>query len=71
MSKRAKELGIPVVAIVGAIEEGIEKIYDMGVSAVFSINRRPMPFSESRYKSKTFYESTLEDVLRLVKALGR
>ena len=71
VSKRAKELGIPVVAIVGAIEEGIEKIYDMGVSAVFSINRRPMPFSESRYKSKTFYESTLEDVLRLVKALGR
>ena len=71
VSKRAKELGIPVVAIVGAIEEGIEKIYDMGVSAVFSINRRPMPFSESRYKSEEFYESTLEDVLRLVKALGR
>ena len=71
VSKRAKGLGIPVVAIVGAIEEGIEKIYDMGVSAVFSINRRPMPFSESRYKSKAFYESTLEDVLRLVKALGR
>ena len=71
VSKRAKELGIPVVAIVGAIEEGIEEIYDMGVSAVFSINRRPMPFSESRYKSEEFYESTLEDVLRLVKALGR
>lgn len=71
VSKRAKELGIPVVAIVGAIEEGIEEIYDMGVSAVFSINRRPMPFSESRYKSKEFYESTLEDVLRLLKALGK
>ncbi|MGI6079740.1 MAG: glycerate kinase [Candidatus Avilachnospira sp.] len=70
VAKRAAELGVPVVAIVGAAEEGIDEIYDMGVSAVFPINRKPMPFSESKYKSEEFYESTLEDVLRLIRAVA-
>ena len=45
-------------------------MYDLGVSAVCPINRKPMPFSESKYKSEEFYESTLEDVLRLIRAVA-
>ena len=37
VAKRAKCAGVPVVAVVGAVEDGIDAIYDMGVCGVFSI----------------------------------
>ena len=70
VAARAVKKRVPVVALVGDVGEGIEKIYDCGVSAVFSINRVAVPFSEARLRSRKDLVSTAEDVLRLWKVAG-
>ena len=61
--------GIPTIAIVGAVEDEIyEQAYALGLSAVFSINRRPEPFEQSRLHSHDNYRRTLTNLLRLLRA---
>lgn len=69
VASRTKIQNIPVIAIVGDIEEDSYPIYDMGVSSIFSINRKPLPFSLAKNKSKEFYKDTIEDILRLIKIM--
>ena len=40
-----------------------------GVTAVFSINRVAVPFSEAKHRSKRDYAETMEDIARFAKAL--
>ncbi|MBC8587531.1 glycerate kinase family protein [Paratissierella segnis] len=70
VASRGKIQDIPVIAIVGAVEEDAYPIYDMGVTSIFSINRKPIPFSEARYNSESFYRATIEDILRLIKRIN-
>lgn len=67
VGRRAKQLGIPVIAIVGGVDSAIEGIYDMGITAVFSINRLPEDFSVSRTKSRENLQATAKDVFRLIR----
>lgn len=56
---------VPVIALVGSIAEDLGQIpYEMGLTAVFSINRRAEAFSVSGTKSYENYQRTLEDILR-------
>jgi len=48
IGRRALRAGVPVVAIVGNIGEGIDDIYKMGIRAVFSTSRGPVPFEEAK-----------------------
>ena len=66
---RAKRQQKPVVAVVGDVGDGIEKVYDTGVTAVFSINRVAVPFSEAKHRSKRDYAETMEDIARFARAL--
>lgn len=68
VARRAKEKSVPVVAIVGDIADGEEAAYDEGVSAIFSINRRPMPFSESKFLSKENMHLAIRNLIRFYKA---
>lgn len=68
VAKRVKPLNIPLVVIAGAAEDDIDDCYDMGVTAVFSINRRAEDFSVSRYKSKENLSKTTENIIRLFTA---
>ncbi len=45
--------GIPVIAIVGDVGAGAEKMYDHGIDAIFSINRVAVPFSEAKKTLQT------------------
>ncbi len=67
VSRRAKEKGVPVIAIVGGAEGEMKEAYDNGVTAVFSTNRLPEDFSVSRYKSDENLAFTMENVLRTLK----
>jgi len=68
VAKRAKEHRVPVIAVVGAAEDGIEKrLYSRGISAVFTINRRAEDFSISRYRSEENYAAAFENILRLIR----
>jgi glycerate kinase len=46
VARKAKTLGLPVVAIVGEIGDGYREVYDQGIDAVFSI--APGPISLDR-----------------------
>ena len=71
VSRRAKRQGVPVAVIAGSVAEEVESISahpDSGITAVFSINRQAMDYSESRPFSRRNYLYTLENLLRLMKS---
>lgn len=69
IAMRAKLKNIPVVAIVGSIEENIEPAYDMGLSAVFSINRSPLPYEKAKLCSQQNLAYTMDSILRFYKSI--
>ena len=71
VARRAKRLGIPVVAIVGDIGDDIDEAYAAGVTAVFSTNRVAVPFSEASIRSKRDYRAAVNNLLRLIAAFGK
>ena len=71
VAERAARKGVPVVAVVGSVGEEAEKAYDMGVTAIFSINRQAVDFSVSRYQSRENLAATAEALIRFQKAFHR
>jgi len=68
VARRAKKAGVPVVVIAGDIDDGIAEIYDKGVAAVFSINRKAIPFSEARLRCRDDLFLAMDNLMRLLKA---
>jgi glycerate kinase len=66
---RAKKHGIPVIAIVGDIGDGIDPVYQCGINAVFSINRVAAPFEIARLRCKDDLLKTVETIFRFAAAL--
>lgn len=65
---RTKQYNVPLIAIVGGAEDAeIDKAYEMGVTAAFSINRLPQDFSISSKRSKENLSYTMDNILRLLK----
>jgi glycerate kinase len=69
VARRAKKFGIPVVAITGDIGDGVEEVYGEGVSAIFSINRVAVPFSEARLRSGEDLRLTVDNLMRFMASL--
>ena len=68
IAQRAKTQKKPVIAVVGGAEDSqIEQAYEMGVTAVFPINRLPEDFSVSRHHSEENLAYTVDNILRLMK----
>ncbi len=69
VSRRAKKQGVPVVAVVGdAIDEGLQPAYGEGVSAVFTINRLAIPFSQAKPRAKQDLRATMQNIMGLLAA---
>ena len=69
IAQRAKTQKKPVIAVVGGAEDSqIEQAYEMGVTAVFPINRLPEDFSVSRHHSEENLAYTVDNILRLMKS---
>ncbi|MDD6175800.1 MAG: glycerate kinase [Firmicutes bacterium] len=66
VAQRAKAAGVPVIAVVGDAEDGLDGAYEAGVTAVFPINRRARDFHEIRHLSRSFLAQTAADILRLI-----
>ena len=72
VAQRAKAMGKPVIAIVGGAEDAqVAAAYDMGVTAVFPINRLPLDFSVSRHHSEENLNYTADNIMRLLAAEQR
>ena len=68
IAARAALQGRKVIAIVGGVRDTeIPDVYNMGVTAVFPINRLPQDFSVSRHFSEQNLRHTAADILRLLK----
>ena len=67
IAERAKKQNKNVIAVVGGADDSeIDKAYEMGVTAVFPINRLPQDFSVSRHHSKENLGYTVDNILRLL-----
>lgn len=66
VSKRAKELKVPVIAVVGDVGDNIQGVYDEGVKAVFSINRVAVPYTIARTRAKSDLALTMDNILRVL-----
>ena len=66
VAQRAKRKGIPLVAVAGSIDENTGDIYTSGVSAAFSITRKPVPFREARKSSEENLAFAMDNILRLL-----
>jgi len=69
IAERAKKMNVPVVAIVGNIGDDIEEVYKLGISAVFSTSRKPVPFEEARLTCKKDLLLTVESLIRFARAI--
>lgn len=70
VAKRAKLQHVPVYVLAGDVGDDAYQAYDVGVSAIFSINRFAIPFSQAKLRSREDYTHTLEDILRLIKSIS-
>ena len=69
VARRAKLQGVPVCAVVGdSLDDGLASAYEMGVSAVFTINRLAIPFTEAKPRAKSDLRYTMRNILGLTKA---
>ena len=71
IAQAAKTYGVPVVAIVGDVGDNIEAAYDMGVSAIFSINQVAVEFSAAKPRAKRDLAATLDNILRFSRLLDK
>jgi glycerate kinase len=70
VARKAKQKGVKTIAFVGDIGDDVEKAYEEGVTAILSINRVAVPYKEARVRAKSDLGLTVDNFLRLVKAVS-
>jgi glycerate 2-kinase len=70
IAQRAKKQNKPVLAIVGDIGDDIDGIYETGISTVFSINRKAVPFETAKQSCRLDLLKTVESVMRFINSIG-
>ena len=69
VARRARRAGVPVIAVVGDIDPGAAGVYGQGVTAMFSTNRRAVPWEEARLTAKEDLRAAAGDLFRLCSVL--
>lgn len=67
IAEKALKYHIPVIAIVGAVGDEAEKVYERGITSIFSTNLQPVPFEQAKICCRENLLKTTESVMRLVK----
>ena len=65
IARRTKKANVPLVAVAGAIDDGIEAAYEEGVSAIFCINRRADDFANPGHCAKSNLAFAMNNIMRL------
>lgn len=68
VAARTARRKIPLAAIVGSIAPDAGAAYDLGVTAMFSIDREAVDYQKYAANTAEQYRRTLEDILRLIRA---
>ena len=69
MARRAKALGVPVAALVGASELDVAAAYAVGVSGIFPINPAPAPFDQVKSLCRAHLRFTAENLIHFFRAV--
>ena len=69
VAKRARKHGVPVVAVVGAVAEDVDEIYDLGVCGVFTTNHAPVPFEIAKLHSHENLRRTARNLMGFMAAM--
>lgn len=69
IAQRAKKYGVPVIAVVGFIGEGIEALHQAGIQAVFSTARGPIPYELAVQHCREDLLRTTEMLMRYTKSI--
>lgn len=69
VSRRAKAMGVPVVALVGVVGDDADAVYEEGITAVFNTNRAGLPFEKILNRGEEDYRRALESLLRYTKEI--
>jgi glycerate kinase len=67
VARRAKKAGVKVIAVVGAIGENIDEAYDLGITALFSINTQPVDFAIAKARSADNLYTTVSNLIRVLR----
>lgn len=67
VGKRAKEAGVPVLAIVGGIGQGAQAVYELGVDSIMSSVNAPMELSEAIGRSRELLAQAAERAMRMIR----
>ncbi|MED1725220.1 glycerate kinase [Brevibacillus parabrevis] len=70
VAQLARQCGIPVIVLAGSVGEGIEALYEKGVTAVIGITNKPLTLDEAMQNGASLLEQAAEQVMR-VYALGK
>ncbi|MDD5076920.1 MAG: glycerate kinase, partial [Sphaerochaetaceae bacterium] len=68
--KRTKKADVPLIAVVGDIGDDIDQAYQLGLSAVFSINRVAKDFKQVMKRAPKDLELTVDNIMRFLQRLG-
>lgn len=63
--RRAKPFGVPVIAVAGGLRGDLTPLYDLGLTAAFSINCLPLPLEQSAPHTAENITLTVDALLRL------
>jgi glycerate kinase len=70
MAKLAKKYKVPVLAIVGSIGKGYEKVYDYGIDSIFSIIDKPEKIDYAIKNADKLLYITARNIFSLIKSLN-
>ncbi len=63
--RRARPFGVPVIAVAGGLRGDLTPLYELGLTAAFSINRLPLPLEQSAPHTAQNIALTVDALLRL------
>jgi len=66
LAKLAKQRGIPVIGIAGAVQQPIDELFHQGFTAIFSITNRPMELEFAMKNAAPLMQSTAEQIARVI-----
>ncbi|WP_419908014.1 glycerate kinase [Hoeflea sp.] len=66
VARRARELGIPAIALAGTIGSGVDRTFDAGIDAFASIIKRPCTLETAIGSAHKLLRRAAEDAMRMI-----
>ena len=67
VAQLAKRYKVPIIALAGRVEGGLNELYEQGLTAAFAIGNQPMSLEESKARASELLADTSEQIMRTVK----